>query len=144
MAQPGFFSTIADRRQRGTVDAALMLRTYAAAALSVTASGSGVEFDSKANLSFKVCLSAAAYTGYAAGTAQWTIAVEVSDSLAGTYTQLGRSVIPVGAALETEIMVSPVDAVAANADPNFIRVTATKTGSPGNLTYGAWIVPVFS
>ena len=29
-----------------------------------------------------------------------------------------------------------------DADAAFIRVTATKTGSPGNLTYGAFITPM--
>ena len=137
------FSTIADRRQRGPVDSNLVLRSYGAAALSATGSSTGVEFDSKAVLGYKVCLSTAAYTSYTASSAEWSIRVEVSDTLGGTYTPVGRAVVPPGTALETEILISPVDATTANSDPNFVRVTATRTGTPGNLTYGAWIVPIY-
>lgn len=139
-----FFSTIGDRRQRGPVDSDLVLRAYSAAALSATGSSTGVALDSKANLGYKVALSIAAHSGYSAGSALWTITVEVSNTLGGTYNPVGRAVVPVGTALETEVTISPLDAVGAapSNDPNFIRVTATKTGSPGNLTYGAWVVPV--
>lgn len=136
-----FYSTIADRRNRGPVDSNLVLRAYTAAALSATGSSTGVEFNPKANMAFKVAFSIAAYSGYSAGTALWAITVEVSDAIGGTYTQVGKTVSPVGTALETEIILSGVEG-AAIANAAFIRVTATKTGSPGNLTYGAWLVPV--
>lgn len=137
------FSTIADRRVRGTYDAALELRDYAAAALSATGSSTGVAFPSRKFESFKVCLSLAAYTGYAAGTAQWTITVEVAATVGGTYTVIG-TLLPAtfaGAAAETEFVFGGDEVADRLATAEFIRVTATKVGAAGNLTFGAWIVP---
>lgn len=135
------FSTIANRRGRGAYDEALELRDYAAAALSATGSGTGILFYPRAQESFKVALSVAAYTSYSDGSAEWTITVEVSDAIGGTYTQVGPSFIPVGDAIEYEIPLSGALVEDIDADADYIRVTATKTGSPGNLTYAAWIVP---
>jgi hypothetical protein len=135
------FSTISNRLNRGPVDSNLILRAYSASALSATGSSTGVELNVKAVLAYKVCFAIAAYTGYSVGSALWAITVEISDAVGGTYTQIGKTVSPVGTALETEIILSGVEG-AAVANANFIRVTATKTGSPGNLTYGAWVVPV--
>ncbi|MEM9945479.1 MAG: hypothetical protein AAF810_05375 [Cyanobacteria bacterium P01_D01_bin.36] len=134
------FSTIADRRKRGPYDAELELRAYTAAALSATTSETGIEFAVRKQDQYKVCLSVGAYTGFDSGTAEWTITVEVSDVVGGTYTQIGPSYIPVGDADEYEIPLSGALVTAVDADAEFIRVTATKTGAPGDLTYAAWIV----
>lgn len=137
------FSTIADRRVRGTYDAALELRDYAAAALSATGSSTGVAFASRKIESFKVCLSLAAYTGYVATSAEWTITVEVAATVGGSYTVIG-TLLPAtfaGAAAETEFVFGGDEVADRLATAEFIRVTATKTGAAGNLTFGAWIVP---
>ncbi|MEO1523253.1 MAG: hypothetical protein AAFU78_21105 [Cyanobacteria bacterium J06633_2] len=136
-----FFSTIGDRRRRGTYDDNLVLRDIADGAESATASETGIAFDCRKIDQFKVCLAVDAYTGYDAGTAEWTLTVEVSDVVGGTYTQVGPSFIPVGAAIESEIVISGPMVEQVDADADWIRITATKTGSPGNITYGAWIVP---
>lgn len=135
------FSTIANRRTRGAYDKSLELRDYGAAALSATGSETGIQFYPRAQESFKVALSVAAHTGYSSGSAEWTITVEVSDVVGGTYTQVGSSFTPDGNAAEHEIPLSGALVESIDADADFIQVTATKTGSPGNLTYGAWIVP---
>lgn len=137
-----FFSTIADRRKRGTVDAALRFRKLSDTALSATGSTAGLAFYPRAQEVFKVCFSVAAYTGYAAGTAQWALTVEISDALNGTYTQIGKTLIPVGTAGELELALSGAEAAIVSSASVFIRVTATKTGAPGNLSYAAWIVGV--
>lgn len=139
------FSTIADRRARGTYDVELELRDYAAAALSATASSTGKAFASRKIEAFKVCLSFAAYTGYSAGSAQWTITVEVAATVGGSYTVI-ETLLPAtfaGAAGETEFVIGGDQVTDRLATAEFIRVTATKTGTPGDLTYGAWIVPSF-
>lgn len=139
-----FFSTIADRRRRGTYDAELELRDYAAAAISATTAETGIKFAARKQEAFKVCISAAAYSGYSAGTAQWTITVEVSNALGGSYNVVATlsPAVAAGAAIETEIVLGGDQVADIDPDCTHIRVQATKTGSPGNLTYGAWIVPV--
>jgi hypothetical protein len=137
------FSTIADRRVRGTYDAALELRDYAAAALSATTSSTGIAFVSRKIEAFKVCLSFAAYTSYSAGSAEWTIDIEVAATVGGSYTKVA-TLLPAtfaGVAGETEFVIGGDEVADRLSTAEFIRVTATKTGSPGTLTFGAWIVP---
>lgn len=139
------FSTIADRRARGTYDGDLQLRDYASAALSATTSSTGILFPSRKIEAFKVCISQAAYTGYVAGTAEWVITIEVSATVGGTYTVIGTlpAAVFAGAAGETEIMFGGDEVADRLSTAEAIRVTATRTGSPGNLVMGAWIVPSF-
>lgn len=136
-----FYSTIADRRRRGTYDKETELRAYTATAISATTSSTGVSFPVRKTADYKVCYSIAAYTGYVSTTAEWNITVEVSDVVGGSYTQVGTTIKPVGTALEGEIPLTGDYVTGIDADSAFIRVTATKTGSPGNLTYGAWLAP---
>lgn len=138
-----FFSTIADRRRIGTYDAELELRDYAAAAVSSTTSETGIEFAVRKQETFRVVINAAAYTSHSAGSAEWTITIEVSDVVGGTYTTVATldPATAAGAAIQVPIDISGGEVAAIDADAAFIRVTATKTGSPGNLTYGAYIVP---
>lgn len=137
-----FFSTLKARRKTGTYDSALELRDYNAAALSATASETGVEFAVRAQERFRVVVNCAAYTGYVATADEWTISVEVSDVVGGTYTEVAS--IPAaafaGAANQIPVDLNGALVEALDADAAFIRVTASKTGSPGDLTYGAFIV----
>lgn len=139
-----FFSTIADRRRRGTFDKELELRDQSAAAISATTSETGIQFYPRKHEAFKVVIVSSAYTSYSAGAAEWTITVEVSDVVGGTYTVVGTlsPAALAGAAGEAEIVLGGGQVATVDADADFIRVTATKTGSPGNLSYGAFIVPV--
>jgi hypothetical protein len=135
-----FYSTIADRSRKGTFDALTELKDYTDSAISATTAETGIEFPVRKTQDYKVCLSFATYSGYVATTAEWVITVEVSDVVGGTYTPVA-SYTPKGTAEETEICLSGVMVSSADADAEFIRVKATKTGVPGNLTYGAYIVP---
>lgn len=139
-----FFSTIADRRRRGTYDAELELRDYTAAAVSATTAETGIKFYPRKHEAFKVVIVADAYTSYSAGTAEWTITVEVSNALGSGYAAVATldPATAAGAAIETEIVLGGDQVADFDADADYIRVNATKTGSPGNLTYGAFIVPV--
>lgn len=137
-----FFSTLKARRKKGVYDSALELRDYDAAALSATGSEAGVSFPVRAQESFRVVINMAAYSGYVATTAEWTISVEVSDVVGGTYTEVASlpAAASGGAALQVPLDLNGALVEALDADAAFIRVTATKTGSPGDLTYGAYIV----
>jgi hypothetical protein len=136
-----FVSTLKPRTRRGTFDIETELRDVNAAAISATAADDAISFNPRAIESFKVCFAIGAYTSYSAGTAQWAIEVQISDAANGTFTTVGGSLIPVGAALETEIILSGAQCAIADDDAAYVRVKATKTGSPGSLSYGAWIVP---
>lgn len=131
-------STIADRVER-IFDKDLMLRDYAAAALSATGSSTAINFEVRKQKLYKVTLNIAAYTGtFAAGTLQWRISVEVSDLVGGTFTEVG-GFVPTGVATQVDIPLSRVLINTLDDDADWIRVTATKTGAPGNLTYGAFL-----
>lgn len=132
-------STLTPRRSL-EFDTLLQLRARDAAALSATGSSTGLAFRANAYDDFMVEIITAAHTGYVAGTAQWSIQVEVSASLSSGYQAVGRAVVPDGTAQRTQIAVSGQSAfMVLGAEPLFIRVTATKTGSPGNLSYGAFV-----
>lgn len=136
------YSTIADRRRRGTYDAALELRDTAAAAISATTNGTAIQFPARKYDDFKVCFNIAAYSSYAAGTAEWVLTVEVSATSGGSYTTIGTvgAAIFAGAAGETEIVFGGDEVADKLSTAEWIRVTATKTGSPGSLSFGSWIV----
>lgn len=134
------FSTIADRRRRGTLDGLLVLRNPDSAAISATTSEVGRQIYPVKHERFKVVFSIDAYTGYIDNTAEWNIAVEVSASLSSGYVTVA-TVSPVGTALETEVNLGGDQVADALATAQYIRVTATKTGAAGNLDYAAWIVP---
>jgi len=138
------FSTIADRRVRGTYDAALALRTPEAAALSATTSTTRIAFACRKIEAFKVCFDIEAYTGYTATSAEWTIAVDVSATVGGSSTVIGT--IPparlAGAAGELEIVFGGAEVAGLLATAEAIGLVCTRTGTPGNLTLAAWIVPI--
>lgn len=136
---PASPSTIADRRYK-LYDNALELRAYTASALSATGSSTGVAFDVSTFPSFEVIVNVAAHTGYSAGSAFWTITVEVSDTLGSGYVTVG-SYTPDGTAKEARIAVDCLYGELLKSNAAYIRVTATKTSTAGNLTYGAYLNP---
>lgn len=132
-------STMTSRRSLA-FDKLTELRPYTAAALSATTSATGLAFRANTHIDFVVEIDVAAHTAYTASTALWTITIEVSATLSSGYVQVGRSILTDGTAKVHQISVSGQSAFQAlGAEPLFIRVTATKTGSPGTLTYGAFI-----
>lgn len=130
-------STIANRRSE-TFDKALELRNYSAAAVSATGSEAAVAFVSAPTLEFKAVVNAAAHTGYSAGTAQWTISVEASVTGTGSWVSVG-SVVLDGTQKEFDIPLSGDYVEQLVSGAKFLRATATKTGAPGNLTYGVYL-----
>lgn len=139
-----FYATYKDARRRGTVDDLLVFRELTDAAISATTSTTGIEIYPTKIEAFKVCIAHLAYTGYSAGVAEWTIAVEVSASLGSGYEAVG-TLLPAtfaGVAAETEIVLGGDQVYGSLSTAKYVRITATKTGSPGNLTFAAWVVPV--
>jgi hypothetical protein len=130
-------ASIGDRRFV-QFDKALQLRSNTAAAVAATTSETAIALAATKEGSFEAVIDVAAHTGYAAGTAQWTISVEVSDTLGGTYVSVGSFVVT-GVAKRIQLPMSGQYCQQLKADAAYVRVTATKTGSPGNLSYGAFL-----
>lgn len=130
-------STIANRRE-SQFDKALELRNFSAAAVSATTSETGVPFRARAYSKLRALIDVAAHTGYSAGTAQWTITVEAATSLGGSYTAVG-SFIPNGTQQQYRLPLTGGQIESIVAGTTHLRVTATKTGAPGNLTYGVFL-----
>ncbi len=126
------------------IDALTTLRDYTTAAISATANGTPIEYPFAAEESFKVIINQAAYSSYIATSAEWVISLQVSNAVAGTYVTVA-SILPAlaaGAALNgQEVFLSGEQINKTVADARFLRIVATKTGSPGNLTFGSYLVP---
>ncbi|WP_414755539.1 hypothetical protein [Anabaena sp. CCY 9910] len=131
-------STIANRRSH-QFDKNLELRDYTAAAISATTAGSAIALDATKLVNYKCVVDVAAYSSYSAGTAQWTISVEASADNS-TFAPVG-SITPAGTAGKFDIPLSGEWVQDLVASAAYIRVRAVKTGSPGNLTYGAFLQP---
>lgn len=123
-------------------DALLELRDYDAAAVSTTTSETGKAFEVRTIDVAKVVVHYADIGGTVDGSNYWTVSVEVSNVVGGTYTEIASSGVLPAAGSSIEVVISGITAEALDADAGFIRVTATETGSTaGNLTYGAYITP---
>lgn len=130
-------STMANRRAI-QFDKDLELRDFASAAVSASGNNAAIAFPATKQMSFKAVINVAVHTGYVASTAQWALAIEVSADNA-TFRQVGNSVVPTGTVNQLEIALegAAVEDVVPNAA--YVRVVHTKTGTPGNLTYGAFL-----
>lgn len=130
-------STIANRRTNA-FDANISLRLITAAALSATTSTTGVFIpELLKHLYFKAVINANAYASHD-GSNNWSIAVEASEQLSTGYVTVGT--VPLtGTLREFDLPLSGdwIEQRVSNA--RFIRVTATRTGAPGNLTFGAYL-----
>jgi hypothetical protein len=132
---------MADRRAY-PFDKALELRDYGAAALAATGSSTGVEFAVRKFDVAKVIIDHGAISGtLTPATNFWTVTVEISNVVGGTYTVIASTGELTATKSQIELPISGLLATYKDADAAFIRVTATKGGTIGNLTYGAYIVP---
>jgi hypothetical protein len=139
-----FKSTLPRPANTSQIDALTTLRAYDAAAISATTNGTPIEYPFTAEESVKVIINQAAYSSYSAGTAEWTLSLQVSNATAGTYVTIA-TILPAlaaGAASNgQEVFLSGEQINKAVSGARFLRIVATKTGSPGNLTFGSYVVP---
>lgn len=132
------FSTIGDRRKGGVVDGALQLRSDKVVAISATASEPAVQFPILKHTDCRVMISHAAITAVVPGTAEWRISIETSDTSGGTFTPVETISLGATGAIRSLLLDSGNLAIA-TPTAQWVRITATKVGTPGNLSYGAWI-----
>jgi hypothetical protein len=133
-------STIANRVGKA-FDKSLELYDIATAAISATTNGTPLLIDATKLLEYGLAVNPVAYTGYAAGTAQWSISIAASTTVGGTYNTVGTIVLD-GTATQRFIALSGVMVGGVTPAAMYLRVTATKTGSPGNLQFGAFLIDI--
>ena len=134
-----FFSTMKRRDRRGPVDDTLLLRDIADGAEAATASETGVAFNPRAQNTYKAVVSVTSVSGTTDGSNYWTLSVQVSDVVGGTYTEVGSYQVA-GTKEQIEIPLSGSQVENLDADAAFMRITATKTGTTAtDITYGAWL-----
>jgi hypothetical protein len=139
-----FKSTLPRRANTAQVDALTVLRDYTAAAASATTNGTPIEYPFTAEESVKVIINQAAYSGYSAGSVSWTLSLQVSNAVGGTYVEVASiaPTVAAGAALNgQEVFLSGEQINKVVAGARFLRIVATKLSTAGNLTFGAYLVP---
>lgn len=134
-------STIGNRRTI-LFDKALELRDFASAAISANTTEAALAIPATKLEAYKCVVDVAATTGYVATMVFWDITIEAGLAIGGTYKTLG-TFPATGIANRFDVPLSGewVDDILA--DAAYIRVKAVKTGSPGNLTYGAFLAPCY-
>lgn len=132
-----FYSTMSDSTSR-EFDKLLELRDGSATAISATTAESAIAFPVRKTQEYKVCYNIGAYSSYSVGVNSWSVAIEVSDTSNGTYVPVA-TINPVGSAVTGEVPLTNVYVAGFLSTAEYIRVKATKTGSPGSLSYGAFI-----
>ena len=144
MYSSAFRSTLPRSANRAQIDALTTLRAFDAVAIAVTTIGIPIEYPLTAEESLKVIINQGAYSGYVAGTAQWTISLQASLTLGGSYLEVATIPAAIAAGLlssgqERFLSSEQINKIAPNA--RFLRAVATLTGSAGTFTYGAYLVP---
>jgi hypothetical protein len=133
-------STIADR-QASSYDALAVIRPITAAAISATTSETGLALPLPTFEDIALVLQVRPISSFVAGTATWTITLEVSANLGSGYVSVRNLTIPAAAADQYFLPVSGATFNKVVPGAAFARVTATKVGTPGNLTYAAYFSP---
>lgn len=133
-------STIAARR-KNLLDKELEIRDITAAALASSTSTPGLELDLTSQMAYEVVAGVAAYTGFEAGTAQWDLSVSVSANNSDWVVASAVNALD-GTAQEVRFAFTGAAVNDLVTDAKYIRVNATLTGTPGNLTYGAYVTSV--
>lgn len=132
-------STTGDRR-KNLLDKLLELRDYSATALAATTNGTPVTIDATKIIAYEAVCKVAAYTGYVDPTAQWDLKVQVSaDNV--TYVDASVAYVLDGTEQKVRFALSGAAVNDLAADALYVRTVATKTGAPGDLTYGAFLSP---
>ncbi|BDA74329.1 hypothetical protein CAL7716_084950 [Calothrix sp. PCC 7716] len=130
-------STIANRRAT-YFDKSLELRNASNLAISSGTAETGVLFPVTKQMEYKAVVHTPGYTGYAAGTTEWQVAIEVASTLAGIYVQVGIAPLPNKGG---DVLIPLDGAYIEDILPTaaYIRARSIKVGSPGNLVYGAFV-----
>jgi len=128
-----------------TFDKLYELRDYDAAAETTTATTTAVNVPGLSTFqNAKIVLDVAVNTVTVDGSNYWTIQAWASETASGTYVAVGKAVKPLTAAGRYVIPLSQDEFrysqyATANLNAEYIKITATETGTSGDLTYGAYL-----
>lgn len=129
----GYISTL-NRTNASPYDKDTELRDYSKAEISATTSETAIELAIPEQSTIRAVLNHAAIGSVTPGTAEWTVTVEISaDNIDFTAV---RTWVLGADATELETAITGVEMTSFVNDATHIRASATKTGTPGNLTYG--------
>lgn len=133
-------STIADR-YASHYDALAVLREPGQAAISATAAETAIAIPITKLENCNCIVQYQALTGIDA-TNNWSFVVSASATLAGTYVAISAAVTtPDGKPNDLAIPINGYTVAKQVPNAAFVRVTATKTGTAGALTYCAYLSP---
>lgn len=113
--------------------------------VGATASCTGANIDGLAlgDTSYVVVVNNSAVTGTVDGSNYYTLQVEVSDAVDGTYVSLGEGATLPATAGTTQFGFTSAQLNGLTADADYFRVTATKTGTTATeVTYTAYVSKV--
>jgi hypothetical protein len=133
-------STIAQRTGR-IFDKFLELYSIDTAAISATTIGVPIVFHATKELCFDLAVNSKAYTGFVTTTSSWSISIEASTSLAGTYTKVGSIELD-GTTKSRSLALSGAMISGVVPGATHLRVTATKVGAAGPLQFGAFLTEI--
>lgn len=124
------------------VDAEFVFREFTAAAISATTSTNPIKFKPDKNSRYKIVVQTAAQSGID-GSNYWDVTVQADTSSAfGSPVTLATYRVPAVAQTHELPLTKEVGELL---DPGatHLRVTATKTGTAGNLSFGAFLTTIF-
>ena len=110
--------------------------------VSVTASCTGANIEGLAlgSASYVGVINASATTGTVDGSNYYSLQLEVSDAVGGTYVSIGEAVVLPATAGQSQIGFTSEQLERLTSGANYFRVTATKVGTTATaVTYTAFI-----
>ena len=113
------------------------LRSKSSSAISASTSEDAISLDIPEQCTIRFVLVHEAISSVVTDTAEWVVALQISNDNSNF---IGVRTFTLGAdAMTHESVISGTEMGQSVANANYIRVAATKTGTPGNLTYGAFL-----
>lgn len=118
-----------------------LLSIYEGGIITETTSTPAIEFDLTAVSTVRCVIANEGYTGYESGVEEWSIAIEVSDTIDGTFVIIKSEVVPgspnhyhFGLSGETIYKIKP--------DAKFVRLTASLKKKPDGSIPASAIGPL--
>lgn len=118
-----------------------LLSIYEGGVITETTSTNPVNFDLTAISTVRCVIANEGYTGYEAGVEEWSMAVEVSDTLNGTFVVIKSEVIP-GSPNHYQFGLSGETIYKIKPDARFVRITASLKKKPDGDTPASAIGPL--
>ena len=111
--------------------------------IAATTATNAIEFDVIPQGAYKAQVFNGAYTGYVAGTAEWSVEFQVANAAAGPWVTINSTPLNGADGDTADISLSGKEVQQAVPDAAFARLNAVLTGAAGPLSYEASIVPCY-